>query len=361
MERALRLAANGIYTTHPNPSVGCVVVANGEIVGEGWTAPPGGPHAERVALTQAGGRARGGTVYVTLEPCNHTGRTGPCTEALIAAGVARVVCASRDPNPHVAGGGVEALEEAGIEVAVGLLESEARALIPGYFSRTLRGRPFVRSKLAVSLDGRTALANGTSQWITGQAARADVHRWRARSSAVLTGIGTLLADDPSLNARLDDSSIDVRQPSRIVVDSALRAPASAKLFALPGESIVFTTSSDVERTSELAGVGVRVERVAGVDDRCDLVAVVRRLGELGHNEVWVEAGPRLNGALLAAGLIDELVIYMAPLLLGDAARGMFDLGKLTLLEQCPRLVLDELSTIGTDLRVVARPANVLDA
>jgi diaminohydroxyphosphoribosylaminopyrimidine deaminase/5-amino-6-(5-phosphoribosylamino)uracil reductase len=178
---------------------------------------------------------------------------------------------------------------------------------------------------------------------------------------VLTGIGTLLADDPALNARLDDPSIDVRQPSRIVVDSALRAPASAKLFALPGESIVFTTSSDVERTSELAGVGVRVERVAGVDDRCDLVAVVRRLGELGHNEVWVEAGPRLNGALLAAGLIDELVIYMAPLLLGDAARGMFDLGKLTLLEQCPRLVLDELSTIGTDLRVVARPANVLDA
>ncbi|HSG66852.1 MAG TPA: bifunctional diaminohydroxyphosphoribosylaminopyrimidine deaminase/5-amino-6-(5-phosphoribosylamino)uracil reductase RibD [Gammaproteobacteria bacterium] len=361
MRRALELAGRGLYTADPNPRVGCVLVKGDRVVGEGWHAVAGGPHAERAALAAAGAEARGATAYVTLEPCNHTGRTGPCTSALIEAGIARVVAAMRDPNPQVAGGGIEALEKAGVGVELGLLEVEARALNPGYLSRVLRGRPLIRSKLAASLDGRTALANGVSRWITGSAARADVHRWRARSSAVLTGIGTLLADDPSLNARLDDPTIDVRQPSRVVIDSALRSPAGARMFALPGEAIAFTTSSDAQRTAELVDRGVRVERVPGAGHGCDLAAVARRLGELGHNEVWVEAGPKLNGALLAAGLIDELIIYFAPLLFGDAARGMFDLGKLTTLEQCPRLVLDDLETIGTDLRLVARPANVRDA
>ncbi|NIW24907.1 MAG: bifunctional diaminohydroxyphosphoribosylaminopyrimidine deaminase/5-amino-6-(5-phosphoribosylamino)uracil reductase RibD, partial [Gammaproteobacteria bacterium] len=213
MHRALELARNGLYTTDPNPRVGCVLVAEDHIVGEGWTAPAGGPHAERMAIDRAGAAARGATVYVTLEPCNHTGRTGPCTDALIAADVARVVCAARDPNTAVAGGGIEALGQAGIPVEVGMLEDEARAINSGYWMRMERGRPLVRSKLAVSLDGRTALANGESQWITSPEARADVHRWRARSSAVMTGVGTILADDPSLDARPEDTDLDVVQPS----------------------------------------------------------------------------------------------------------------------------------------------------
>lgn len=360
MAHALRLAANGLYTADPNPSVGCVIVVDGVVVGEGYTAPPGGPHAERAALAQAAERARGATAFVTLEPCNHTGRTGPCTEALIAAGIARVVCATRDPNPGVAGGGAETLEKAGIDVEIGVLEAQARALIPGYFSRVLRGRPLIRSKLAASLDGRTALANGASRWITSPAARADVHRWRARSSGVLTGIGTLLADDPSLNARPEEPDFEIRQPSRIVIDSHLRSPVGAKTFSLPGQALVFTASDDSARTRALEAKGVRVERVAAKDDGCDLDAIAHRLGALEFNEIWVEAGPRLNGALLRAGLIDELVIYLAPLLLGDAARGMFELGELTRLAQCPRLVLEEMEPLGADLRVIARPANVPD-
>ncbi len=360
MHRAIELAQRGLYTTDPNPRVGCVLVKAGEVVGEGWHARAGGPHAERVALTAAGVAARGATAFVTLEPCNHSGRTDPCSEALIAAGVAQVVCAMRDPTPWVSGGGVEKLTQAGIEVDVGVLEDEARMLNPGYLSRALRGRPLIRSKLAVSLDGRTALANGVSQWLTGEAAREDVHRWRARASAVLTGIGTLLADDPALDARLGDSTIDLRHPSRIIIDSRLRTPLGAKTLSLPGERLIFTRASDPDKAAALAAQGVAVERVGG-DGQCDLREVARRLGELEFNEVWVEAGPRLNGALLRAGLIDELVIYIAPLLLGNAARGMFDLGELTALAQSPRLMLDECRQIGADLRVIARPANVPDA
>ncbi len=360
MRRALELARNGLFTTDPNPRVGCVLVNNGEIVGEGWTSPPGGPHAERNALAQAGERARGATAFVTLEPCNHTGRTGPCTDALIAAGVARVIGAMRDPNPAVAGGGAAALAAAGIPVEIGLLETEARRLNPGYLSRAERGRPLIRSKLAVSLDGRTALKNGASQWLTGEAAREDVHRWRARSSAVLTGIGTVLGDDPSLDARLDDAAIDVLQPVRVVVDSSLRMPATARTISLPGEVIVFTVCADGPGADELRASGARVEQVAGVGGRCDLTAVARKLGELEINEVWVEAGAALNGALLEAGLIDELVVYLAPIVLGDGARRMFDLGELDTLSEAPRFDVADRAVFGPDLRIVAVPASVPD-
>ncbi|MDH3420320.1 MAG: bifunctional diaminohydroxyphosphoribosylaminopyrimidine deaminase/5-amino-6-(5-phosphoribosylamino)uracil reductase RibD [Gammaproteobacteria bacterium] len=357
MHRALALARNALNTADPNPRVGCVLVKDGVVVGEGWTARVGGPHAERVAIENAGAQARGATAYVTLEPCNHSGRTGPCTDALIAAEVARVVCAVRDPNTTVAGGGIEALESAGIEVEVGVLEAEARAVNPGFWMRMGRGRPLVRSKLAVSLDGRTALANGKSQWITSAEAREDVHRWRARSSAVMTGIGTIIADDPSLNARLAQASVDIVQPSRIIVDSQLRTPENAKTLSSPGERLIFTTQAESDKTTMLVRRGVSVERVGGAA-HCDLNEVMARLGALEFNEVWVEAGPGLNGALLRAGLIDELVIYVAPLLLGSASRGMFELGELTELAQCPRLSFDEIRAIGPDLRIIATPANV---
>jgi diaminohydroxyphosphoribosylaminopyrimidine deaminase/5-amino-6-(5-phosphoribosylamino)uracil reductase len=354
MAHALSLAANGIYTADPNPSVGCVIVADGVVVGEGWTSPVGGPHAERNALTSAGERARGATAYVTLEPCNHTGRTGPCAAALIDAGLARVVFATRDPNPKVAGGGADALTAAGIRVEGGLLEEAARSLIPGYFMRMTRGRPYIRSKLAISLDGRTALANGVSQWLTSEAARADVHLWRARSSAVLTGVGTVLADDPGLDARPADASLTFRPPARVIVDSRLSTPPDARLLSLPGERLIFTLSADRARAERLAARGAVIERVGG-DRRCDLAEVAERLGVLEYNEVWVEAGAELNGALLRAGLIDELLVYIAPKLLGSDARGMFDLGELTSLEQCPQLAIIDTVSIGGDLRLRARP------
>jgi diaminohydroxyphosphoribosylaminopyrimidine deaminase/5-amino-6-(5-phosphoribosylamino)uracil reductase len=360
MRRALELARRGLYTADPNPRVGCVLVNAGAIVGEGWHARAGQPHAERIALDHAGAAARGATAYVTLEPCNHTGRTGPCAAALVAAGVARVVCAIRDSNPAVAGGGLEALAQAGVEVQSGLLAGDAQALNPGYHTRATTGRPFVRSKLAVSVDGRTALATGVSQWSTGTGAREDVHRWRARSSAVVTGTGTVLADDPSMSARLTDADLDVCQPARVVIDSALRSPAQAKVFAAPGERLIFTVRPDGDREAALARQGVRIERVGG-EVHCNLEEVVDRLGALEFNEVWVEAGPRLNGALLRAGLIDELVIYIAPIVLGASARGMFDLAELTQLKQCPHLEFTEVTQIGPDLRIKGRPAKFADA
>lgn len=355
MHRAIELARRGLNTTDPNPRVGCVLVKDSAVVGEGWHARAGGPHAERAAIENAGAAARGATAYVTLEPCNHSGRTGPCTDALIEAGVARVVCAVRDPNKAVAGGGLEALEKAGIEVEVGVLEAESRAINSGYWMRMEHGRPLVRSKLAVSLDGRTALANGASQWITSPAAREDVHRWRARSSAIVTGVGTIVADDPSLNARVDDA--EVLQPSRVIVDSRLRTPENARTLSLPGQRLIFTTQTENAKIAALERQGVSIERVGG-ESGCDLHEVMARLGALELNEVWVEAGPALNGALLSAGLIDELVIYVAPVLLGSAARGMFDVGELTELTQCPRLDFDEVRAVGPDLRIIATPANV---
>jgi diaminohydroxyphosphoribosylaminopyrimidine deaminase/5-amino-6-(5-phosphoribosylamino)uracil reductase len=366
MARALQLAANALFDTAPNPAVGCVLVNGSRVVGTGWTAPAGGPHAEIVALRAAGAAARGATAYVTLEPCCHTGRTGPCTKALREAGVARVVFAGRDPNPRVSGGGAAELIAAGIAVEGGVMESEAEPLNRGFFTPMRRGVPYARSKLAVSLDGRTALANGTSKWITSAAARADVHRWRARSSAVLTGSGTIVDDDPSLDARREQAeipeSIGIKQPLRVVIDARLKMPPSAKTLSLPGEVLVLTTRAlDDPKAAALRAAGARVEQVAGDAEHCDLRAVIGRLGALEVNDVWVEAGAGLNGALLRAGLIDELIIYMAPNVLGSTARGMFDMPALESLADAARVTFDDVSKIGGDLRITARVSRVAGA
>ena len=354
MALALRLAENGLYDTKPNPSVGCVLVKDGRIVGTGWTAPAGGPHAERVALAAAGSDARGATAYVTLEPCNHQGRTGPCTRALIEAGIARVVFAGSDPNP-LAGGGAQALRDAGVEVTAGVLERAAEPLNRGFFTRMRRGRPWVRCKIAASLDGRTALANGASRWITSSHARADVHRWRARSGAILTGSGTVLADDPALTARREEAGIDaeigIKQPLRAVVDSALRTPPSAKLLAFPGDVLFFATAR-ATRGAALESTGARIERVPGTE-HCDLAAVLTRLAALEVNDVWVEAGSGLNGALLAGGLIDELIVYVAPKLLGSSARGMFAVPALASLADAWDIHIEDVRRIGPDWRITA--------
>jgi diaminohydroxyphosphoribosylaminopyrimidine deaminase/5-amino-6-(5-phosphoribosylamino)uracil reductase len=366
MARALQLAANGLYDTAPNPAVGCVLVKDARVVGSGWTAPAGGPHAEIVALRAAGTAARGATAYVTLEPCCHSGRTGPCTKALIEAGVARVVFAGHDPNPRVNGGGAAQLAAAGLAVEGGVMERAAEPVNRGFFTRMRTGLPYVRSKLAVSLDGRTALANGASQWITSAAARSDVHRWRARSSAVLTGSGTIVDDDPSLDARRDEAHIDavvgIKQPLRVVVDARLKMPPRAKTLSLPGEVLVLTTRAlDDPKAEALRAGGARVERVAGNEEHCDLRAVVEHLGAHEINDVWVEAGAGLNGALLQAGLIDELIIYMAPRLLGDSARGMFTVPMLESLGDGYRVTFDDFRKVGADLRITARVSRVASA
>ena len=366
MARALQLAANGLYGTAPNPAVGCVLVKDSRVVGTGWTAPAGGPHAEIVALKAAGAAARGATAYVTLEPCCHTGRTGPCTKALIEAGVSRVVFAGDDPNPRVSGGGAAALRAAGIAVEGGVMDVEAEPLNRGFFTRMRRGVPYVRSKLAVSLDGRTALANGMSKWITSPAARSDVHRWRARSSAVLTGSGTIVDDDPSLDARREEAqiadSIGIKQPLRVVIDARLKMPPRARTLSRPGEVLVLTTRAlDDPKAEALRAAGARVDRVSGDAEHCDLRAVVEHLGKLEINDVWVEAGAGLNGALLKAGLIDELIIYMAPRVLGGTARGMFEVPALESLADDYRATFDDVRKIGADLRITASVSRVAGA
>jgi len=369
MARALELAGRASASADPNPAVGCVIVRDGRIVGEGFTQRAGGNHAEIEALDAAGDAAAGATVYVTLEPCAHRGRTDPCAEALIAAKVARVVFALEDPNPLVAGKGAAMLGAAGIATESPLLADAARAVNCGYFSRRERSRPWMRLKMAASLDGRTALANGQSQWITGEAARRDVHRWRARSSAVMTGIGTVLADDPSLTARVENPGIDVVQPKRVIVDSHLRTPPGAGILKQEGEVIVFTAvAADGSRPGAdpdenaaraasrhaLEAAGARIETVPA-DPRCDLGAVVARLGALEINTVWLEAGPALSGAMLAAGLVDELVLYFAPCLLGDGAKGLVSLPPIGQLAEAPRLVIDDLRRLGDDIRIIAKP------
>jgi diaminohydroxyphosphoribosylaminopyrimidine deaminase/5-amino-6-(5-phosphoribosylamino)uracil reductase len=365
MAEALRLAANGLYDTKPNPAVGCVIVKDHRVIARGWTAPAGGPHAERVALATAGAAARGATVYCTLEPCRHQGRTGPCTRALIEAQVARVVFAGSDPNP-LARGGAQELEAAGIRVQGGVLEREAEPLNRGFFARMRRGAPWVRVKIAATLAGRTALANGASQWITGPAARADVHRWRARAGAVLTGSGTVLADDPGLDARREEAgieaSIGIKQPLRAVVDSRLRTPRHAKVLASEGAVVFTTDTADAATVHRLEAAGARVERVAAHGgEHVDLAAVLARLAALEVNDVWVEAGAGLNGALLAAGLIDELIVYIAPKLFGTGARGMFAVPDLSQVTQGWSVAIDELAEIGGDLRIVGRPSRVAGA
>lgn len=353
MARALQLAAQGLNTTTPNPRVGCVLVKDEMLVGEGWHVRAGEPHAEVHALRAAGKKARGATAYVTLEPCSHHGRTPPCADALVEAGVARVVCAMQDPNPQVAGQGIARLREAGIEVECGLMEAAARELNVGFVSRMTRGRPWVRSKIAASLDGRTALANGASQWITGEAARQDVQQWRARSCAVLTGIGTVLADDPQLNVRIETE----RQPLRVVLDSALRMPPSARMLQ-SGKVLVCTASQDIGVRAALERQGAEVVCLPDATGRIDLTAVLLELAQRGINEVLVEAGRMLNGALLQAGLVDELVLYLAPQMLGDAARGMADLGELSRLEQRVELAWRDVRRVGEDLRITAEVKHV---
>ena len=348
MAQALRLAERGLYTTDPNPRVGCVIVRDDEVVGEGWHERAGEPHAEVHALRQAGDRARAATAYVTLEPCSHHGRTPPCADALLKAGVARVVAAMVDPNPKVAGQGMALLEQAGIETAIGLLETEARQLNPGFISRHTRGRPYVRCKMAMSLDGRTALANGESKWITGEAAREDVQRLRARSSVIITGINTVLADDPRMSARV---SFACKQPDRVVLDSELRIPLDAQILKQEGQCWIATTGADVESLDALEQAGVGVIELMAEDGKLDLHGLMGQLNDLQYNEVLVEAGPTLSGAFLNAGLIDELVIYMAPHLLGDTARGLFQLPALEKMEQRVALEIKDVRQVGSDIRL----------
>jgi len=353
MARALQLAQRGLLTATPNPRVGCVLVKNGKNIGEGWHVRAGEAHAEVHALRAAGAAAQGATAYVTLEPCSHHGRTPPCAEALIEAGVARVVCAMQDPNPRVAGQGFAMLRAAGIAVECGLMEAAARDLNIGFVSRMTRGLPFVRSKIAASLDGRTALANGVSQWITGAAARVDVQHWRARSCALVTGIGTVLADDPQLNVRIATE----RQPLRVVLDSALRMPPTARMLQ-GGRVLVCTASQDAGKRAALERQGAEVLLLPDAAGQVDLPAVLRELARRGINEVLVEAGKTLNGALLRAGLLDELVLYLAPQLLGDAARGIADLGELLRLEQKVELAWRDVRRVGGDLRITAEIKHV---
>jgi diaminohydroxyphosphoribosylaminopyrimidine deaminase / 5-amino-6-(5-phosphoribosylamino)uracil reductase len=313
LQRALDLAARALYTTDPNPRVGCVIAKEERVVGEGWHERAGQPHAEVMALRNAGSEAHGATAYVTLEPCSHTGRTPPCADALIAAGVARVVCCTRDPNPKVAGGGIDRLLAAGIAVQVGAFCDEARRLNIGYFSRHERGRPYVRLKLAMTLDGRTAPAGGGPMWISGETSRADVQTWRARSSAVLTGAGTVRCDDPQLNVRLNYGPW-VRQPLRVVLDSMLTTPRAAKIFR-NGEALIFAApEAPLGKFKDL-----KVERVPRAAGGLDLDAVIQNLTTREINELLIECGATLAGAFLAGQLVDELILYMAPTVLGDNA------------------------------------------
>ncbi|MDP8986176.1 MAG: bifunctional diaminohydroxyphosphoribosylaminopyrimidine deaminase/5-amino-6-(5-phosphoribosylamino)uracil reductase RibD [Pseudomonadota bacterium] len=395
MARALELAGRGLYTTHPNPRVGCVVARDGQIIGEGWHVRAGEPHAEVLALRGAGSQARGATVYVTLEPCSHTGRTPPCADALIAAGVAHVVCATVDPNPRVAGAGIKRLAGAGIDVTVGILEEQARALNPGFFSRFERGRPFIRLKLAMSLDARTSVAGpertapaGGKSWITDDASRADVQTWRARSSAVLTGAGTVREDDPRLDVRLAYGPW-VRQPLRVVLDPDLSCPPDSKIFG-DENALIFAALGAPELREVQGGAaqgsraqgsgaqggreaqghevqarsapgtvrepvaGVRIERVPRAGRGLDLAAVIERLTALEVNELLVECGPRLAAAFLEADLVDELILYVAPHFLGmDAAplAALLAAGAAGL----PRFEFRDLRLLENDLRLVLVP------
>ena len=359
MQRALLLAAQGMFTTRPNPRVGCVLVRDGVVVGEGWHERAGAPHAEVHALRAAGDRARAATAYVTLEPCAHFGRTPPCADALIAAGVARVAVATGDPFAHVAGRGLAKLQLAGIAVESGICGAEARELNLGFFSRIERGRPWVRAKLAQSLDGRSALSDGRSQWITGPEARADGHRWRARACAVLTGSGTLLADDPRLDTRLDPPE-PLASQWRVLVDSRLRAPSNARLWQSAGP--VLWVHADPDQGAALAvDARTRLLALPAACGRVDLDALLRWLGsELSINELHVEAGPVLTGALLAADLVDELLVYQAPMLLGGQAQPAVQLSEPATLEAAARWSLREATPIGRDVRLRYRRRKEVD-
>jgi len=363
MARAIKLAHKGRYTCHPNPRVGCILVQKGEIVGEGFHQRAGEPHAEPIALSAAGARTQGATAYVTLEPCSHHGRTPPCADALIKAGVSRVVVAMEDPNPLVAGSGLNRLKQAGIQVHTGLLESEARALNPGFIKRMTHGLPFVRCKLAMSLDGRTAMACGESKWITSEAARRDVHRMRALSSAVMTGVDTVIADDASLNVRLSaaeldsiESVSDLPSPRRVVLDSRLRMPLQSKMLLLPGRTTILSLDGECERRNALESAGAEVVSMPEHNGRIELRAAMKYLAKQGINEILLETGPRLAGSMLQAGLVDELLIYMAPHLMGSGGKALFDLPDLVQMQDRIDLEISDIRAVGRDWRITAIPS-----
>lgn len=360
MAQAFRLAERGLYTTMPNPRVGCVLVKDGQIIAEGWHIRAGEAHAEVNALRAAGEDARGATAYVSLEPCSHTGRTGPCSQALIDAGVARVVYAMEDPNPLVSGDGIAMLRAAGVQVDGSLLEDDARALNPGYIKRMERKLPFVRCKLAMSLDGRTAMESGESKWITGPKARADVQRLRARSCAIISGVDSILQDNSSLTVRVDELDLPnaqeaaAKQPLRVILDSTLRLSRNALLFKQPSP-ILLVHNGSVD-AAQCDGWPEFVELLAlpAKDDRIDLTALLRELAKRQCNEVLVETGATLAGSFLRCGLLDEIIIYMAPKLLGSNARPIFDL-PLDTMSSSLALKIKDIRAVGRDWRITAAP------
>ncbi len=357
MAHALRLARRGRFTARPNPCVGCVIVdANDDIVAAEYHHKAGDAHAEILALQQAGDRARGATLYVSLEPCCHEGKTGPCTQALIAAEVKRVVVAMQDPNPQVAGKGIQQLEQHGIQVDCGVLTPQAQELNAGFIKRMQSGIPYVTVKSAISIDGKTALHNGTSKWITDTAARNDVQRLRAQSDAVMTGIGTVLADDPALNVRLTSSQLgldeEVMQPARIVIDPQLQIPAQAKMFSLPGQTIVFTGQESANRAQKNL-TNCEVIMLEQHQGQLDLHQVLQQLAQREINSVLVEAGSNLVGNLIAQHLVDEMIVYVAPKLFGSAAKGMAEIGAIDIMDEHISLEYKDVRRVGNDLRITA--------
>jgi len=360
MSHALRLAEQGLWSTDPNPRVGCVLVKDGKVVGEGWHHAAGQAHAEVNALQQAGDAAKGSTCYITLEPCCHQGRTPPCSQALIKAGVARVVVATQDPNPLVGGGGISELNKAGIEVEIGVLGQQAEKLNPGFFKRMRHQRPYVRCKMAMSLDGRTAMSSGESKWITGDKARQDVQSLRARSSAIMTGVGTVLSDNPSMNVRPDELPQDyplpdpARHPLRVIIDNHMSFPLDAKMLDLPGDILLFTASDDAAQQTILESAGVEVIALPNQHRCIDLDAVCSTLAEREINEVHLECGATLAGTMLQSNLIDELVIYMSATIMGHNARGLFYLPSLDKLADRHQLEIEDIRAVGKDWRITAK-------
>ena len=356
MSLALRLAEQGLYTTQPNPRVGCVIVKSNQIIGQGAHLRAGEPHAEVFALRQAGSNAKDADAYVTLEPCNHHGRTPPCVDALIAAGVKRVVVAMQDPNPLVAGNGIKRLQENGIIVEVGLMEQQAQTLNIGFIARMTKEMPYVRCKVAASLDGRTALNNGKSQWITAEPARLDVQHWRAQSCAIITGIGTVLADNPSMTVRLPHAT---RQPLRVIVDSQLQTPADCKMLdanLLAASPVLITYANDVHlKAPSLVAAGAELMHLPNANGKVDLQTLLSNLAQRGINEVLIEAGQGLNGAFLQENLVDELILYYAPKLMGADAKAMFAIPELENMQQVTDLQILDVRQIGADIRLRAKP------
>jgi diaminohydroxyphosphoribosylaminopyrimidine deaminase/5-amino-6-(5-phosphoribosylamino)uracil reductase len=361
MAYAIQLAAYARYTARPNPQVGCLFVKDGKILGEGFHRRAGEPHAERNALANAGEAVRGATAYVTLEPCSHYGRTPPCADALVEAGVKKVVAAMCDPNPKVAGEGFKRLKAAGIQVIEGVMRHQAEKLNLGYIKRMSQGLPYVRCKMAMSLDGRTAMANGESQWITSPQARMDVQRLRAASGAIMTGVGTLLADNPSLNVRLTrkelgiDEDLPLVQPTRVVLDPGLDTPVEAKLLSLPGLCLIICRDGSSAHRTALEATGAKIITLKGEKDRLDLQEVLRFMADQEINDLLLESGATLAGAMLEQGLIDELIVYQAPHLMGGGARGLFHLPSIQQMSQRICVNVTDVRRIGPDLRLTAIP------